>query len=70
MDRRTAAKIGGIGRQTLRDWVHRFNAAGLDGLFDNWTSGRTPRLLPDQMAEFANPSDSRFRLSQRCPQTI
>jgi hypothetical protein len=27
MDRGAAAKIGGMDRQTLRDWVHRFNAA-------------------------------------------
>jgi hypothetical protein len=26
MDRAAAAKIGGMDRQTLRDWVHRFNA--------------------------------------------
>src|SRR5271154_1041180 len=44
MDRGEAAKIGGMDRQTLRDWVHRFNAAGPDGLFDNWTDGPTPRL--------------------------
>ena len=25
-------------RQTLRDWVHRFNAAGPEGLFDHWTA--------------------------------
>ena len=30
MDRRSAAKIGGMDRQTLRDWVHRFNASGPD----------------------------------------
>src|SRR5271167_1704869 len=53
MDRGSAAKIGGMDRQTLRDWVHRFNTAGPDGLLDNWTSGPKPRLLPDQMAEFA-----------------
>ena len=35
MDRGEAAKIGGMDRQPLRDWVHRFNAAGPDGLFDN-----------------------------------
>ena len=29
MDRAAAAKIGGMDRQTLRDWVHRFNARGL-----------------------------------------
>jgi putative transposase len=44
MDRREAAEIGGMDRQTLRDWVHRFNAKGPDGLIDNWTSGPTPRL--------------------------
>ena len=32
MSRGEAAKIGGMDRQTLRDWVHRFNAEGLEGL--------------------------------------
>jgi transposase len=27
MDRDAAAKIAGMNRQTLRDWVHRFNAS-------------------------------------------
>ena len=40
-------------RQTLRDWVHRFNASGPDGLIDNWTEGPKPRLSEEQMAEFA-----------------
>ena len=40
-------------RQTLRDWVHRFNATGPDGLFDNWTDGPTPRLSPEQLDELA-----------------
>ena len=53
MDRGPAAKIGGMDRQTLRDWVHRFNASGPEGLIDNWTSGPTARLSPDQLAEFA-----------------
>jgi len=26
------ARIGGMDRQTLRDWVHRFNEHGPDGL--------------------------------------
>src|SRR5271157_3521938 len=30
-ERGEAARIGGMDRQTLRDWVHRFNAAGPDG---------------------------------------
>ncbi len=28
-----------------------FNALGPDGLLDNWTSGLTPRLSPDQVAD-------------------
>jgi RecD/TraA family predicted helicase len=43
MDGRSAAKIGGMDRQTLRDWVHRFNASGPDELIDNWTEGPTGR---------------------------
>ena len=40
-------------RQTLRDWVHRFNAAGPEGLFDNWTVGPKSRLSTEQLAAFA-----------------
>jgi transposase len=29
-----AAQAGGMDRQTLRDWVHRYNADGLAGLAD------------------------------------
>ena len=29
-----AAQFGGVGLQTVRDWVVRFNAAGPDGLID------------------------------------
>jgi transposase len=50
-ERGEAARIGGMDRQTLRDWVHRFNAQGPDGLIDNWTSGPTPRLSADQLTE-------------------
>jgi hypothetical protein len=42
MDRGSAAKIGGMDRQTLRDWVHRFNRSGPEGLIDNWTEGPSP----------------------------
>ena len=54
MDRGSAAKIGGMDRQTLRDWAHRFNAAGPDGLLDNWTEGPKPRLSAEQLAELAS----------------
>jgi transposase len=53
MNRGAAARIGGMDRQTLRDWVHRFNAEGPAGLLDHWTSGPTPRLKPAQLAELA-----------------
>ena len=53
MDRGSAAKIGGMDRQTLRDWVHRFNRSGPEGLIDNWTEGPKPRLSEEQLAEFA-----------------
>ena len=31
MSREAAATVGGMDRQTLRDWVHRFNAEGRKG---------------------------------------
>lgn len=44
MSRADAARIGGMDRQTLRDWVHRFNTAGPDGLVDQWAPGPASRL--------------------------
>jgi transposase len=38
-------------RQTLRDWVHRYNAEGLPGLHDRRRPGPRPRLSPEQEAE-------------------
>ncbi len=32
MNRADAAAIGGMDRQSLRDWVHRFNVDGPEGL--------------------------------------
>lgn len=42
-----------LDRQTLRDWVHRYNAEGLDGLRDRRRHGPRPRLTPEQEAELA-----------------
>jgi transposase len=53
MDRGSAAKIGGMDRQTLRDWVHRFNGSGPQGLIDNWTEGPKARLSAQPLAQFA-----------------
>ncbi len=53
MNRTEAARIGGMDRQTLRDWVHRFNEQGPDGLKDAWFKGNPPRLSREQQAELA-----------------
>ena len=53
MSRADAARIGGMDRQTLRDWVHRFNERGPEGLKDSWSKGNPPRLSAAQLAEFA-----------------
>src|SRR4051794_6495608 len=51
--REEAARAAGMDRQTLRDWVHRYNAEGLAGLHDRRRPGRKPRLTPEQEAELA-----------------
>ena len=50
--RTEAATSCGMDRQTLRDWVHRYNAEGLAGLSDRpGRPGPKPRLSPAQEAE-------------------
>ena len=53
MSREAAARAAGMDRQTLRDWVHRFNEHGPDGLKDAWSKGNPPRLSAAQRAELA-----------------
>src|SRR5882762_4883212 len=48
-----AAQACGMDRQTLRDWVHRYNAEGLTGLADRPRPGRQPRLNEAQRCEVA-----------------
>jgi transposase len=48
--REEAARAAGMDRQTLRDWVHRYNA---EGLGDRRRPGPRPRLSPEQEAELA-----------------
>ena len=36
VDRETAARSCGMERQTLRDWVHRYNAEGLERYPAKW----------------------------------
>ena len=53
--RTQAARSAGIDRQTLRDWVHRYNEQGLAGLTDRQGKvGPRPRLSPTQEAELAD----------------
>src|SRR5499427_7019352 len=50
MDRASAARLAGMDRQTLRDWVHRYNAEGIAGLCNRPSPGRRPKLTEGQMA--------------------
>ena len=49
--RTEAAEFNGMDRQTLRDWVHRYNAAGIGGLKSRRHPGRAPALSQLQRAE-------------------
>lgn len=52
--RTEAARAAGMERQTLRDWVHRYNAEGLAGLRDRvGETGPKRRLSPEQETEVA-----------------
>lgn len=53
MGREEAARIGGMDRQTLRDWVHRFNRLGPDGLLDVHGGGPVARLSAEQKITLA-----------------
>ena len=46
--RSVAARIGGVGLQTVRDWVVRFNAEGPEGLIDRKAAGKAPPLTAAQ----------------------
>jgi len=51
MNRADAAAIGGMDRQSLRDWVHRFNVDGPEDLHDLKPPGAVPKLTAAQKAE-------------------
>ena len=52
--RTEAAQAAGMDRQTLRDWVHRYNDEGLAGLTDRHGDVGPKRFLsPEQEAEVA-----------------
>jgi transposase len=51
VSRTEAAALCGMDRRTLRDWVHRFNTNGIEGLANKASPGRSPVLSDEQMAE-------------------
>lgn len=51
--RSEAAKLCGMDRQTLCDWVHRYAGEGLAGVYDRPRPGRPPGLSPEQEADLA-----------------
>ncbi len=51
VSRNEAAQSCGMDRQTLRDWVHRYNAEGIAGLSNVPGTGRPAALSVEQMAE-------------------
>lgn len=46
-----AAALNGMDRQTLSDWVHRYNQEGIDGLKSRKSPGRAPFLTQARKAE-------------------
>jgi len=49
--RTEAARIGGMDRQTLPDWVHAYNEFGIDGLVNAPLPGRRSKLSAGQKEE-------------------
>lgn len=70
--RSEAALQSGMDRQTLRDWIHRYNAEGIEGLKSRRSPGRAPTLNASQKAELkalivAGPDPSEHRVVRwRC----
>jgi transposase len=67
--REAAATANGMTRQTLRDWVHRYNAEGVAGLRSGAGGGASPLLSASQMEELASvviesPDPERHRVAR------
>ena len=55
--RTEAAELNGMDRQTLRDWVHRYNASGSAGLKSRLAPGRAPPLTAGSRGGVARTGD-------------
>ena len=53
VSRKVAAESCGMDRQTLRDWVHRYNTEGIEGLSNRGGGEVKPLLSEDQMAQLS-----------------
>ena len=51
ISREKAAHLAGMDRQSLRDWVHRYNEQGIEGLYNRKAPGMKPRLEGKLKAE-------------------
>jgi transposase len=51
--RTNAARACGMERQTLRDWIIRYNEHGIAGLSDQHAGGASPKLTEAEMAQLA-----------------
>lgn len=60
-----AASLAGMDRQTLCDWVHRYNASGIEGLKSHRPPGRAPALTEQQKAESPEMGCQRTRCRER-----
>jgi transposase len=58
LSREDAARHAGMERQCLRDWVHRFNVEGVDGLRDRPHKGRPRRMHAGIEKEFCERVDT------------
>jgi transposase len=52
--RSEAATFCGMDRQSLRDWVHRYNAEGLEGLRNSTAPGRSRGFHPSRNKKWRN----------------
>ena len=62
MRRKVAAESCGMDRQTLRDWIRRYNAEGVEGLGNRCGGGVKLRFTSDQMAQLATSGRCRIRV--------
>ena len=60
--RTDAATVGGMDRQTLRDWVIRFNNQGPDGLINIPSPGVPPKLDSPALAQHGHHLPGRWPL--------